>query len=144
MRRIAQVVAAVLFVAVSLYGHFIIAPAMDPALGACRWLFAGLFVVALAATFVFGRSDQGDLKVFVAQSVAAVALVFLLATSMFPNLVVASADSVGPAITLVSAAAGDTTLVWMTGIACIGVPLVLVYHVLAYRAFRGRLGHHDA
>ena len=58
---------------------------------------------------------------------------------MFPNLVVASAGSVGPAVTVATAAAGDLTLAWMTGIACIGVPLVLFYHVLVYRAFRGRL-----
>lgn len=29
------------------------------------------------------------------------------------------------------------------GIACIGVPLVLVYHVIAYRVFSGRLAEED-
>ena len=31
----------------------------------------------------------------------------------------------------------------MTGIACVGVPLVLAYHVIAYRVFRGRLSEKD-
>ena len=138
MRRIAQIAVIALFVVVSACGHFIIAPAMDPSLNFVRWACAILFAAAMVAAFVWGGGTE-DLKVFIAQSVAAVALVFLLACSMFPNLVVASAGSVGPSITIASAAAGDTTLIWMTGIACIGVPLVLVYHVIAYRAFYGRL-----
>ena len=70
-------------------------------------------------------------------------LVVLLAASMFPNLVVASADSVGPAITLMNAASSELSLMWMTIIACIGVPLVLVYHVIVYRTFRGRITDED-
>ena len=31
----------------------------------------------------------------------------------------------------------------MTVIACIGVPLVLVYHVVVYRTFRGRVKDAD-
>lgn len=134
-----QVVAAVLFVAISAYGHFLIQPDMVPELSAVRWACAILFAVALAASIAFGRNGDRDLLAFVAQSVAAVALVFLLASSMFPNLVVASAGSVGPSITVATAASSDTALGWMTGIACIGVPLVLVYHVIAYRVFSGRL-----
>ena len=98
-----------------------------------------LFVLGMGAAIYFGGNGNRDLRTFVAQSVAAVALVFLLATSMFPNLVVASANSVGPSITVATAASSDLALTWMTGIACIGVPLVLAYHVVAYRIFRGRL-----
>ena len=104
-----------------------------------RWACAILFVLGMGAAIYFGGNGNRDLRTFVAQSVAAVALVFLLATSMFPNLVVASADSVGPSITVATAASSDLALTWMTGIACIGVPLVLAYHVVAYRVFRGRL-----
>ena len=63
----------------------------------------------------------------------------LLAASMFPNLVVASAGSVGPSITLMSAASSELSLMWMTIITCVGLPLVLVYHVIIYRTFRGRI-----
>ena len=67
----------------------------------------------------------------------------LLAASMFPNLVVASADSIGPSITLMSAASSELALGWMLGITCVGLPLVLVYHVIIYRTFRGRVTDED-
>ena len=139
MRFISQVAVIVLFLLVSVYGHFIIQPDMLPELHLARWLCALFFVVGMIVAIASGADGGRDLLVFIAQSVAAVAIVFLLATSMFPNLVVASADSIGPAITVATAASSDLALTWMTGIACIGVPLVLVYHVLAYRIFRGRL-----
>lgn len=139
MRRILQIVALVLFVAVSIYGHFGIAPEMDPSLTVVRFACAILFVVVMVLALVWNGNPDRDLHVFVLQSLAAVFLVFLLATSMFPNLVVASAGSVGPSITVATAASSDLALAWMTGIACIGVPIVLFYHVLVYRTFRGRL-----
>ena len=40
-------------------------------------------------------------------------------------------------ITIANAASSDLTLIAMTIIACIGVPLVLVYHVISYRIFSG-------
>ena len=138
-----QVAAVVLFLAVSVYGHFIIQPAMDPALGALRWIFAILFAVAIAASVFFAAKKESDLGAFIAQSAAAVCLVGLLATSMFPNLVVASPDSIGPAITLMSAASSELSLMWMTGITCVGLPLVLIYHVIIYRTFRGRVTDDD-
>lgn len=139
LRRVFQIVAIVLFVVLSLYGHFGIQPQMAPELSAARFILAGLFLVALVAALAIGRGDEKDLAVFVLQSVAAIALTFLLATSMFPNFIVAAAGSEGVSITIANAAAGDLTLAWMTGIACIGVPLVLVYHVFMYRTFRGRI-----
>lgn len=138
-RFIFQVASIVIFALISLYGHFIIRPEMSADLAIVRWACVALFVLGMAAAVYFGGNGDQDLRVFVAQSVAAVALVFLLASSMFPNLVVASADSVGSSITVAAAASSDLALTWMTGIACIGVPLVLAYHVIIYRTFRGRL-----
>ncbi|MDO4533135.1 MAG: cytochrome d ubiquinol oxidase subunit II, partial [Coriobacteriia bacterium] len=60
-----------------------------------------------------------------------------------PNLVIASPDSVGPTLTLMNACATDTSLFYMTVIAGIGVPLVLVYHFLVYRIFRGKVRESD-
>ncbi len=139
MRRVLQIVALVLFAGVSVYGHFGIAPTMVASLTFVRFALAIVFLAALIAALIWGRTPDYDLYVFVLQSVAAVVLVFLLATSMFPNLVVASANSIGPSITVANAASSDLALAWMTGIACIGVPLVLFYHVFVYRTFRGRL-----
>lgn len=136
-------VALVLFAAVSLYGHFGIQPAMDPALGALRWVFALVFVAGIVVSLVLAKKKDCDKGAFVAQSASAVALVGLLATSMFPNLVVASAGSIGPNITLMSAASSELSLMWMTIITCVGLPLVLVYHVIVYRTFRGRVSDED-
>ena len=134
----------VLFLAVSVYGHFVIQPAMDPALGIVRWLFAILAVGGIVASIVLARRGEGsDKGAFLAQSVSAFCLVGLLAASMFPNLVVASAGSVGPSITLMSAASSELSLMWMTIITCVGLPLVLVYHVIIYRTFRGRIEDDD-
>ena len=103
-------------------------------------LFAVLACVV--ASIVLGRKGN-DLVAFLLQSAAAMCLVALAAVTLFPNLVVAAPGSVGASITLMSAASSDTSLAWMTGIACVGVPLVLAYHVIAYRVFRGRLNDKD-
>ena len=138
-----QVVVLVLFLAVSVYGHFIIQPAMDPALGIVRRLFALLVVGGIVVSIVLAKKKDCDKGAFLGQAVAAFSLVGLLATSMFPNLVVASADSIGPSITLMSAASSELSLMWMTIITCVGQPLVLVYHVIIYRTFRGRIKDDD-
>ncbi|MEA5019806.1 MAG: cytochrome d ubiquinol oxidase subunit II [Gordonibacter sp.] len=138
-----QVIALVLFVAVSIYGHFIIQPDMAPVLEIARWLFALLFVAGIVVSLVMGKKKDCDLGAFLGQSVSAGCLVLLLAASMFPNLVVASADSIGPNITLMSAASSELALGWMLGITCVGLPLVLVYHVIIYRTFRGRVTDED-
>jgi cytochrome d ubiquinol oxidase subunit II len=62
----------------------------------------------------------------------------VFAATMFPNLVVASEASIGQSIT-VTAASGELTLMWMTGITCVGLPLVLIYHFILYRTFKGRV-----
>ena len=139
VRRILQIVALALFVILSVVAHFGTHPDMDPNLTVVRFALAIVFVIIMVVALLWNGNPDRDLHVFVLQSAAAVALVFLLATSMFPNLVVASAGSVGPSITVATAASSDVALGWMTGIACIGVPLVLFYHVLVYRTFKGRL-----
>ncbi len=143
MRAVLQGVALLIFVFVSLYGHFIIRPMMVPELNIVRWACVIVFLLGMVLGMYWGRDERRDVHVFVAQSAAAVALTFLCATSMFPNLVVASADSIGPAITVATAASSELALTWMTGIACIGVPLVLVYHVIVYRTFRGRVSEDE-
>lgn len=138
-----QIVALVLFVAVTAFALTGIQPVMDPMLGAVRWVLAVLFVVAIAVSIFFAKKKDCDLGAFIAQSGAAVLLVLLLAASMFPNFVFASADSVGAAITAMNASSSELTLMWMTIITCVGLPLVLIYHVIIYRTFRGRVKDED-
>ena len=54
-----------------------------------------------------------------------------------------SPDSIGPTITILNAASSELSLFWMTVIVCVGLPLVLVYHVVIYRTFRGRVTPED-
>ena len=109
-----QVIALALFAVVSVYALVLVGPEMDPNLGILRWLFAALVVVGLLASLVVGKTSGDDLKAFLAQSASMIALVALLACSMFPVLVNATADSVGPAITLANAASSELSLTWMT------------------------------
>lgn len=142
MRLPLGVVSLVLFALVSVYGHFIIQPEMAPELGVLRWLFAILFVVAIAGLIVMAKKgDSGDLAAFLCSSASAVVLVGLLAASMFPNLVV---NTMGENITIATAASSDLSLAWMTGITCVGLPLVLIYHVVIYRTYRGRVTEQEA
>lgn len=104
-------------------------------------LMIALFLACLLGSLFVDRvaGERSDLVAFVLQSGAAGALVFMVAFSMFPNLVNASSGSIGSAITLMSAGASELSLFCMTVILCIGLPFVLVYHVLIYRTFRGRV-----
>ena len=138
-----QIVSLVLFLAVTAFALTGIQPAMDPMLGAVRWVLAVLFVVAIGASVFFAQKKDCDLGAFIAQSGSAVLLVLLLAASMFPNFVFAAADSVGGAITAMNASSSELTLMWMTIITCVGLPLVLIYHVIIYRTFRGRVQDED-
>lgn len=133
------IVALALFVVVSAYALMTIVPEIGEGFYAGCVVFALVFVLALLAALWFGLKKHCDLGAFLAQSVGSFSLTALLACSMFPNLVVASADSIGPNITLMSAGASELSLTCMTIILCIGLPLVLVYHVIVYRTFRGRV-----
>lgn len=141
LRRPLACITLVLFAIVSVYALTGIAPTFDPALGALRGVACMGVVVALGALFFGSRKEGNDLMPFLASSASALLLVVLFAASMFPTLVVATA---GTSITIANAASSDLALAWMTGITCIGLPLVLVYHVVIYRTFRGRISAEEA
>ena len=143
LRMPLQVVALVLFVVLTICLFAMMGgdAAMEPALMVARYLFAVLCVAALIYAIVctYSKGSSAPLRAFLSQSVSAASLVFLLACSMFPVLVMASPDSIGAPITLMSAGASELSLFCMTVILCIGLPLVLVYHIIIYRTFRGRV-----
>ena len=125
----------------SVYALVGIAPAFDPALEALRWVACVGVLAALIVLFAGSKDGSSDLMPFLASSASALLLVVLFAASMFPTLVVATT---GTSITIANAASSDLALAWMTGITCIGLPLVLIYHVLVYRTFRGRISEEEA
>ena len=143
LRRPLALVSLVLFAAVTAYALVGIQPTMDPALEIIRWLVFILVAAALIGAIVTSKMEGNDLLPFIFSSAAALFLVVLFAASMFPNLVVASATSIGESITIANAASSDLALGWMTGITCVGLPLVLIYHVIIYRTFRGRITDED-
>ncbi len=142
-RSLCQVAALAVFAVATILVFATVKPVFTSGMFAVGVVFAGAYTVCILASIAMGRKGF-DLGAFVLQSIAAACLVALCAVTLFPNLVVAAPGSVASSITLMSAASSDTSLAWMTGIACIGVPLVLVYHVVAYRIFRGRLEEEDA
>ena len=132
----------VTFIVLTICALTVIQPQMHEALGWVRIVLAVLVAVFLVAAWFTGRA-KNDLVAFILQCAAIFMFIMLFATSMFPNLVVASPDSVGATITAMNAASSELTLTWMTGITCVGLPLVLLYHFLVYRSFRGRVNPQD-
>lgn len=147
-RGIAQLAAIALFAVTGAYAVFVLKPEMAPELAVLRYVFAALVLVALVVALVKGKDNGADLVAFIASSAACALLVALWASLMFPNLVVAGAGdplslfataASGENITIATAASSDLALGWMLGITCVGLPLVLVYHFMIYRTFRGRV-----
>jgi cytochrome d ubiquinol oxidase subunit II len=90
------------------------------------FVVSGVLVSIGRAGFAFGLSALGI--------VAVVAAVF---TALFPRVMVSSGP--GPSLTIWSAASAHLTLVVMTVVAAIFVPLVLGYQAWTYWVFRQRL-----
>jgi cytochrome d ubiquinol oxidase subunit II len=136
-----QAGALVVFVLVTALLFLLVNPQMADVTGILRIAFALLFVVGLVVALVLRA--KSDLLTFLGQSLSMISLVGLFAASLFPTLIVAAAGSTGPSITIANGASSELALMWMTIIACIGVPLVLLYHVVIYRTFRGRIAEQD-
>ena len=102
--------------------------------------YAGVVVVVLAVVLAYVLKEK-DLLSFLSASLIPVGLIVLTAASLYPYLIPSTGP--GASITVASAGGSDLALTAMTIIACIGVPLVLIYHVIIYRTFRGRLKDED-
>ncbi|MCL2654825.1 MAG: cytochrome d ubiquinol oxidase subunit II [Coriobacteriia bacterium] len=104
-----------------------------------RWVGLALVLAGSVASLLFSKKGR-DLAALIASSVNCVAMVIIFAASIYPNLIPATK---GASITIASAGGSNTALLAMTIIACVGVPLVLLYHFVIYRAFRGRVTPED-
>jgi cytochrome bd ubiquinol oxidase subunit II len=106
------------------------------------WLFVALLIASIAYGRIAGNAGK-DRAAWYSISVSALSLVGIWAASIFPNLV----PSLGPGPSLaisagqnaVETASSAYTLTVMLIIAAIGVPLVLFYFFLIYRAFAGKV-----
>jgi cytochrome bd ubiquinol oxidase subunit II len=96
----------------------------------------GVAVVVLALVFVFARRSGWA---FVMTALAAVLWVATLFTGLYPRVMVSSPDF-GNSLTVDGASSAHYTLVLLTVVAAIFVPLVLIYQGWTYHVFRARVG----
>lgn len=137
-----SLVSVVVFLAVTVMFFAGVQPSASYEVGSMEFgcVGAAIYLVAMCV-MQFACKPENDKKDLIAHllvSLSAAALVIVLGATLFPNLI----PAVDPAlsINIANAASSDTALTAMTIIACIGVPILLVYHVIVYRTFRGRIG----
>lgn len=112
-----------------------------PSLTIVAAIFAVVALACMVLTYMWSNSGQGDLKIFIVAAVICLGLCFTAAFGLFPNWV---PDSLmANPITVGEAASEDLTLIWMFGITIVGLPILLFYHFLTYRAFAGKITEAD-
>lgn len=148
----------VVFILATVFYMFMVIPNMPEAgtkyfLGGgfmvARIICAVLAIAACAGALMF--VGKKNILAFICTSLLVAFVILTMVLSLFPSLVPAAtpqyallaAENVGTTITIGAPfASSDLALTCMAIIACIGVPLVLIYHVIAYRIFAGKV-HHD-
>jgi cytochrome d ubiquinol oxidase subunit II len=96
----------------------------------------GMAAIALALLFVFGRRSGWAFVMTAFATVLWVATVFI---SLYPRVMVSSPDF-GNSLTVDGASSAHYTLVLLTVVAAIFVPLMLLYQGWTYHVFRARVG----
>ncbi len=103
------------------------------------WLFIVLAANLLAIANIPREFHHGnDGRAFLSSCAAIVTLMALFALNVFPNLVVSQPDP-GNSLNIYNAASSPKTLGIMLVIACIGMPVVLIYTAGIYWIFRGKV-----
>ncbi len=143
MRKNAQIAVLVLFVVASiLFLGFENVP-MSSDTSALRILFAAVVVLGVLLGFVFdGRKERGDLSTFISSSVICLGLTGLTFASLFPNIV--NGKPFSSSLTIVGSAASENALFAMTVITLIGLTLTIIYQVIIYRTFAGKITPKEA
>jgi len=127
----ALVAAALVWALVTVYA-WVAVPA------ASGWPWALVVLIALAFAGILPAVSAGrPFVAFLCSSLAIAVLVFLFSFALYPNLVISNIDPEF-SLNIVNAASSPKTLGVMTVIAAVGVPVVLIYTALIYRAFRGK------
>jgi cytochrome d ubiquinol oxidase subunit II len=158
MRSLFNIVEIVVFVLVSAFAILFVLPGFseERSLLPVAYASAGILVVGWIVARLF-MNKGNDLLSFLATNLIPVGLIGITAGSLFPNLIPAAENPVGvltyfllpgadvaaKSITIFNAANSELCLTAMTIITCIALPIVLVYHVIIYRTFRGRISEED-
>lgn len=144
LRRTLAVVDLAVFALVTALFFALVVPNSAVGLGFTPLALAFAVVFVASTVAVLSRNPEEaaqDIPSPVFAGAGAFGLVGIMAATLFPNLIPATVADLS--ITVANAASSTTSLSAMTIIACIGVPLVLAYHVIIYRVFRGRMKDAD-
>jgi len=103
-------------------------------------LFWVLFLLLLAGalTIPVAAKAQKYGRAFIASSIMIASMIGLSAVSLFPRLVPSITD-LQNSLTIYNASSSEATLSTMLIIALIGMPLVIIYTVIIYRIFKGKV-----
>lgn len=101
------------------------------------WPLVALLILTLALIPLWLKS-KSYLLAFLSSSGAIVAMMGLAGLGLFPVLVPSSLDPAGASLTMTNASGKADNLSAMLVITAIGLPLVIVYHIVAYWIFRGK------
>ena len=100
------------------------------------WVFFAVLLASCVAGPAAVRASRFG-RGFVASAAATLSIIALAAEGMYPRLVPARPD-LANSLTIYNASSTPRTLTVMLVIALVGMPLVILYTVLIYRAFRGK------
>ncbi len=101
------------------------------------WVFLVLLLAGTVYIPVAAKAQRYG-RALLASSVAIGSMFGLSAVSLFPRLV-PSIGNLENSLTIYNASSSQTTLSTMLVIALIGMPLVIVYTVVIYRVFKGKV-----
>lgn len=96
-----------------------------------------LSYIAIVLIPVFNRQKKYFLS-FLMSSVSIAMSIVLAGLTLYPNLVISNISE-DFSLTIFNASSSHLTLYTMFIMACIGIPLVLVYKFIVYSAFRGKV-----
>ncbi|MBI5324428.1 MAG: cytochrome d ubiquinol oxidase subunit II [Ignavibacteriae bacterium] len=77
-------------------------------------------------------------RAFIASCAIIVFCIAIIAINIYPNLVISNPNPEN-SLTIFNSASSTKTLMIMFIVACIGIPIMLVYKILIYRIFRGKV-----
>ncbi len=112
----------------------------DPYGGRIAIACAVIALIALIGALALFKKGT-DLPAHIVLSITCLALVGVAAGSIFPNIVPATDPALS--LSIAASASSEYALGAMTIITCIGLPLVLIYHVIIYRTFAGKITNED-
>ncbi len=126
--------------AVYLVAQNLLYPAKFGPLALVGWIMTVVAALALIAAWWFVKQGREGIA-FISTAVAILSVAVITFLTMVPGLgFIAPGDRASWPLTIMNASSSETTLVLMTVVAVIFVPIVLAYTAWTYWVFRQRLG----